>query len=343
MRLFVLALAAGAAFGQAPVPARAAAPETCDRACLEGFVNQYLDALLAHNPFGMPLARKVKFSENDVVLDLGDGVWNTITGVGTYKLYVADPESGQVGFFGTMRENSTPIALAVRLKIENRKITEIETVINRAGGGDGPPRGAARGGAAPAAAPLGPAQLLEAMGKPDAVFTETVPAGERVSRDALIAAGNKYFDAIEHGSADAAAFDKDCNRVENGAQMTNNPSRAAANLSWNPWALGCAEQIDSKIFSSYKRVYPRRFPVVDEERQLVFGFFMYQQPGDILSVESPGHGVYKMPDNAATPGFTESAQLFRIKAGKIRKMESLTLGIPYGMPNPFFKDDWRRP
>lgn len=336
MKPLAFALAAGLALGQARGPARAPAQlQTCGRACLEGFVNQYLDALVAHNPFGMPLARKVKFSENDVVLDLGDGVWNTITGVGTYKLYVADPQSGQVGFFGTMRENSTPIALAVRLKIENRKITEIETVINRNGGG-GPPRG---GGAAP----MGPAELLEAMGKPDAAFTETVPAGERVSRDALVAAANKYFDSIEKGSADAAAFDKDCNRVENGAQVTNNPSRPAANLTWNPWALGCAEQIDTKIFSSFQRVYPRRFPVVDEERQLVFGFFMYQQPGDILSVKSPGHGIYKMPDNAATPGFTESAQLFRIKAGKIRKIESLTLGIPYGMPNPFFKDDWRRP
>lgn len=331
MRLPILALVAGATFAQTPAP-----PAVCDRACLEGFVNQYLDALVAHNPFGMPLARKVKFSENDVVLDLGDGVWNTITGMGTYKLYVSDPQSGQVGFFGTMRENSTPIALAARLKIENRKITEIETVINRGGGGGGPP---GRG----AAPPAGPAQLLEQMGKPDAVFTETVPAGERVSRDALIAAANKYFDSIEHGSADAAAFDKDCNRVENGAQMTNNPSRPAAGLTWNPWALGCAEQINTKIFNSYRRIYPRRFPVVDEERQLVFGFFMYQQPGDILSVESPGHGTYKMPDSASTPGFTESAQLFRIKGGKIRKVESLTLGIPYGMPNPFFKDDWRRP
>jgi hypothetical protein len=322
VRLVAFALAAGVAFGP---PQTSAQPDTCDRACLEGFVNQYLDALVAHNPFGMPLARKVKFSENDVVLDLGDGVWNTITGMGTYKLYVSDPQSGQVGFFGTMRENSTPIALAARLKIENRKITEIETVINRGGGANNP------------------AQLVEQTGQPDAVFIETVPAGERVSHDALIAAANKYFDSIEHGSADAGAFDKDCNRVENGARMTNNPSRPAAGLTWNPWALGCAEQINTKIFNSYQRIYPRRFPVVDEERQLVFGFFMYQQAGDILSVESPGHGTYKMPDSASTPGFTESAQLFRIKGGKIRKIESLTLGIPYGMPNPFFKDDWRRP
>jgi hypothetical protein len=326
MKPAVLVALAGTMFAQAPA--------ACDRTCLEGFVNQYLDALVAHNPFGLPLARKVKFSENDVVLDLGDGVWNTITGMGTYKLYVSDPQSGQVGFLGTMRENSAPIALAARLKIENRKITEIETVINRGGGG-GPPRG---GGAAP----MGPAESLEKMG-PDAALNETVAPAQRIGRDALAAAANKYFDSIEHGSADPAAFDKDCNRVENGAQMTNNPGRPAAGLTWNPWALGCAEQIDTKIFNSYTRVYPRRFPVVDEERQLVFGFFMYQQPGDILSVESPGHGTYKFADAATQPGFTESAQLFRIKGGKIREIESLTLGIPYGMPNPFFKDDWRRP
>ncbi len=317
MKLLAFALAAGVALGQARGPARAPArapaqPDTCDRACLEGFVNQYLDALVAHNPFGMPLARKVKFSENDVVLDLGDGVWNTITGMGTYKLYVADPQSGQVGFIGTMRENSTPIALAARLKIENRKITEIETVINRGGGG-GPPRG---GGAAP----MGPAELLEAMGKPDAAFTETVPEAKRVPPDVLVGAANLYFDQVEIGIAAPEAFDRDCNRVENGAQVTNNPSRPSPNLNWNPWALGCAEQINTKIFSSFQRVYPRRFPVVDEERQLVFGFFMYQQPGDILSVESPGHGTYKMPDSAATPGFTESAQLFRIKGARFARL-----------------------
>jgi hypothetical protein len=222
-----------------------------------------------------------------------------------------------------MRENSAGIVIAARLKIENRKITEIETVINRT-----------------AAA----ATSLEQAGKPDAAFTEAAPAAQRVSRDALTNVANKYFDAIEKSSADPAVFDKDCNRVENGAQMTNSPGRPVpAGLNWNPWALGCAEQINTKIFGSYQRIYPRRFPVVDEERQLVFGFFLYQQPGDVLSVESPGHGIYKFPDSATTPGFTESAQLFRFKAGKIAGIDSVTLGIPYGMPNPFFKDDWRRP
>jgi hypothetical protein len=82
---------------------------------------------------------------------------------------------------------------------------------------------------------------------------------------------------------------------------------------------------------------------VDEERQLVFGFFMHQQPGDLLSIESPGHGTYKFPDAVTQPSFTEVAELFRMKVGKIRKMEGLTLNVPYGTPNPFFNDDWRRP
>ena len=76
-------------------PAKSAA--SCDRACLEGFVNQYLDAMVARNPYGLPLAPKVKFTENEQVIPLGEGIWGTASGLGTYKLYVADPQAGQVG------------------------------------------------------------------------------------------------------------------------------------------------------------------------------------------------------------------------------------------------------
>jgi hypothetical protein len=304
---------------------RLAGQAACDRPCLEGFVNQYLDALVAHNAFGLPLAQKVKFSENDQLLELGDGLWNVTTDVGTYKLYVSDPQNGQVGFFGTVRENGRPTALALRLKIENKKISEIETLVNRAGGGP-PPRGRgdAKGPPPPPPPPTGAAALEEM--KVDPVFQESVPANQRVSRDQLLKLANAYFDAIEQGNTPAGAFDPQCNRVENGVKN----------------ALACSDQIDSKMLSYIQTVYPRRPVVVDEERQLVFGFFMFQQPGDLLSVESPGHGTYKFPDSATQPGFTEDAQLFRIKDGKIRKTEALTLGVPYGTPNPFFNDDWRR-
>jgi hypothetical protein len=53
------------------------------------------------------------------------------TGEGTYKLHIADSDAGEVAFFGTIREAGLPAILALRLKIENRKISEIETIVAR--------------------------------------------------------------------------------------------------------------------------------------------------------------------------------------------------------------------
>src|SRR5215470_5813487 len=105
----------------------------CDRACLEGFVDKYLDAVIAHDPKLLPLTRNVKFTENGVRLEIGDSHWKTVTGKGTYRLFVTDAEAGQVTFIGTVREEArgpegTPSAIALRLKVRNRQITEIETL-----------------------------------------------------------------------------------------------------------------------------------------------------------------------------------------------------------------------
>ena len=312
---------------------KAKGPDLCDRPCLEGFVNQYLDALVAHNPFGgLPLASKVKFSENDQLLDLGDGLWNVTTGVGKYKLIVADPQSQQVGFLGTVLANDRPTTLALRLKLENRKISEIETLVTVSN----PPPPGAKG---PTPAPNG-AAALDAMGVPDSEFLQAET--QRSTREQLIAAANAYYDAMERGDAGLVQLDAQCNRIENGVQMTNSKSANVAVGGIDPRAMTCAEQISSKVLSNYQVVYPRRIPVVDEERQTVYGFFMYQQPGDVLEVQSPGRGVYKFSEANSQPGFVDVAQVFKIMRGRIRRMEALTSPVPYGTPNPFFNDDWRR-
>jgi hypothetical protein len=92
-----------------------------DRACLEGFVNQYLEALVAHDPTRLPMTPDVRFTEDDIALKPGEALWKTASGLGTYKLYFADPQAGQVGFFGTIRENGRPASLVLRLKVENRR------------------------------------------------------------------------------------------------------------------------------------------------------------------------------------------------------------------------------
>ncbi len=46
-----------------------------DRACLERFVNQYLDALAAHDPSKLPLTKDARYTDNGQTLKLNDGMW----------------------------------------------------------------------------------------------------------------------------------------------------------------------------------------------------------------------------------------------------------------------------
>ncbi len=202
-------LTAGMILG--PNPARAANGQTrgtmaapCDRACLEGFVDQYLTALVANDPSHLPVTKTVKFTENGQKLELGDGLWNTMTGKGTYKLSIADPDAGEVAFFGTIREAGLPAILALRLKIANRKISEIETIVARQPSG---------------------AESLEKLGSPNPVFLEAIPPAERATRADLIKTANMYFSGIQLNDGKGVyPFTDNCNRIENGMQTTNNPS-----------------------------------------------------------------------------------------------------------------------
>src|SRR5208282_1065924 len=116
-------------FGNAARAAgQSAAGTACDYACLTGMVDQYLAALVAHDPRKLPVTANAKFTENTIPLKLGDALWGTISGMGTYKVYFADPQAGQVGLDATIRENGTPAIFVLRLKVVDRKITEVETV-----------------------------------------------------------------------------------------------------------------------------------------------------------------------------------------------------------------------
>jgi hypothetical protein len=281
------------------IAARAADP-SCDRACLEGFMNQYLDAMVAHDPSHLPVTPNVKFTEDDVVLKLGDGLWGTASARGTYKEYFDDPEAGQVAFFGTMKENGHGIALALRLKVENRRISEAESVVVRN------PR---------------TFDMMEKAGAPDPVLLETVPESERLSRTQLTAIANGYFEAIEQGNGKVAAFDSECNRFENGMKTSG--------------ALGCSAQLDTQVFNYISRIFPRRYLVVDPDRQVVFGFFMFNHRGDVLWVNTPGEGKHDMMGAAKRPFSVDVGEAFRIKDGKIRKVEALMTALPYGAKSPF--------
>ena len=277
-----------------------AADPSWDCGCLEGFMNQYLDAMVAHDPSHLPVTPTVKFTEDDVVLKLGDGLWGTASARGIYKEYFDDPEEGQVAYFGTMKENGHGIALALRLKLEDRRFSEAESVVVRS------PR---------------TFELMERAAAPDPLLLETVPTSERLSRTRLTAIANQYFEAIEQGNGKVAPFDADCNRFENGMKTSG--------------ALGCSAQLDTQVFNYISRIFPRRFLVVDPDRHVVFGFFMFHHRGDVLWVNSPGEGKHDMMGAAKRPFSVDVAEAFRIKDSKIRKVEALMTALPYGAKSPF--------
>jgi hypothetical protein len=88
----------------------------CDRQCLYGYLDKYLDALKAKDPSRLPLAESVRFSENNVMMGIGDGLWNTISGIGDYDLRLADTETGNVGWYGVVDENGNLALMALRIR-----------------------------------------------------------------------------------------------------------------------------------------------------------------------------------------------------------------------------------
>jgi hypothetical protein len=320
----------------------------CDRACLEGFVDTYLDAWIARDPRRMPLAPNAKYTENGQRLEFGDGSWNTAKGKGTYRLFVTDASTGQVALVTTvMEDGATPATnlhsmLALRLKIVNRQITEAETIFVRpaANPGGAGARGAAAGAPGATTAkppPPPPAQRLEAMGVPHALFTTPIPPAERMSREDLIRVANMYFTGMQKNDGQGDyPFTSDCERFENASRSTNvetppnatRPDPKTASTYSSQWS--CLEQFQSGLIHFVTRIRDRRYVAVDPERGLVYSFvFFDHMAGRTRTYVRPADG--REITGGPTEIWTwEIAEIFRIEQGKIRRIEAILVRSPYG-------------
>ncbi len=221
-------------------------PLTCDRACLEGVMNQYLAAVVKHDPKGLPLSEDVTYTENDQVMKVGDGFWKTAEAVGSYKHYYADPEFGQVAFMGTMKEAGAPLLFSVRLRIELGRITEIESVYFRTGGG-------------------GPNNIagMESA-KVDDLWFKSIPPAQRASRQQMIATADAYFSGLQKNDGKGAngtgtyPFTNDCHRIENGSPTTNVP--AQPNQTPGPFQFDCMGQFQRGFYFVVQSIHHRRYP-----------------------------------------------------------------------------------
>lgn len=108
-----------------------AVAKTCDRSCLSGLISEYLNDMVAHNPSALPVTAHVRFTENGIVMKLGQGLWQTASGVGAYRQDILDVRGHTAAAQTVVQEVGKPVLFAVRLKENDGKISQIETIVVR--------------------------------------------------------------------------------------------------------------------------------------------------------------------------------------------------------------------
>jgi len=115
-----------------PREADAQSASACDRECLRGAITAYLHALVKHDASKLPFADKVRITEDskDKTVDKMDLV-RTVTRLRGYRQDFLDEREGIAGSDVVVEESGAPVLLVVRMKIQDEKITELETVATR--------------------------------------------------------------------------------------------------------------------------------------------------------------------------------------------------------------------
>ena len=295
-----LALIAVATFSWAG----AASAKSCNKACLEHIGTQYRTAYLAHDRKRAPFAAHVRFTENNIEMQLPDGTWDTVTREVGPALTISDPATGNVGIYTTILQNDTPGFLAIRLKVSQGKITEVEHVISTRRNLSSPPT------------PIGP---IEGFSHDPDLARPVIPP-ERMSRADLIRIANGYFSTLENNNGEirGTAFAPSATRFENGMKFPN-----------------IEQGFKSARYRFNERVRDRDFFLVDEVRGIVMARGYIDHKGRLdtytLTDGTPQKSVFREPQ---TWGLLE---MFKIKSGRITGIEATFVQTPYYMRSPWSK------
>ncbi len=278
-----------------------AQPVGCDKACLESIADQYRVAYLAHDPTLVAIATDVRFSENSVEMTFPDATWDTVTEELGPAQTISDPVTGNLAIFTAIMQNDTPGFLGVRLKVENREITEIEHIISTKRNLSSPPT------------PIGDHLAYEH----DPLINEIIPLENRLSREALMAHASGYFATLEHNNGEirGTCFAPEAIRRENGLLFRE---------------IEAGFKSGRYLFNEEVRNWPI---LVDEERGIAMsrGFIDHKGVLDeyTLTDGTPQKSVFREPQ---TWGFLE---MFKVKDNCIASVIATFVQSPYKMQSPW--------
>lgn len=185
----------------------------CDRAGLQAAVDAYLAAIEAKDPTKMPTSDSVKYTEVTVArgasVALGEGLWKTAQPV-KFSRSLLDVTGCETFTEVFITETSHPYVLGTRLAVKDGKITEIYTIATDEDDWN-----------------------FDASAYATCSESEdwsVLPEASRSSREALIAAGQAYFDIFSDKST-VVPWGNPCYRLEGGKGCT--PAMDKASTSCN--------------------------------------------------------------------------------------------------------------
>ena len=286
--------------------------ERCDKACLLALGDGFMTALAAQKPGDVPWARNVRFTENGVGIQVGEGIWGSIRSKSDTALRVADPVAGTYTWYGLIYDHDAPAWAGVRLKTVGAHVSEAEVIVARERN----------------PGPWGDPKKFTV----DARFESVVPAGQRSSRKQLIAAVQGYAESVQRNDGTLhARFEPGCTRTENGVVVSQGEVGSIGLVkSPGQYAQGCEAQLKLGLYRPVDRLRGRRVLGVDEERGLVmmasvadFGLAQRQYTlTDGRKVESDRfHAMAR-----------ELFEVYKVVGGRIQAVEAVSVDQPYGMP-----------
>lgn len=291
------------------IPASALSAEpVCDRQCLIDLAEAYMDALVAHDPQRVPLAKNIRTVENLKPIQPGSGLWRSASArPEQFKLFVPDVNAQQIGFIVVMKETSgngseIDIQVAFRLALQAGEIIEAEHLINHEIDENN----------------------IGNLQNPRLPLISAVPAAYKDSRDRLLSIGASYYDALVNSNGSLAPFGDDCVRHENGMQSSRNTVPENPMTDFAVFAsMGCEAQLNTQLYSYIDSIDFRRVEIADEQTGLVMGLSHFRQAmgkSEYRTMGVPGHEV--LTDDRESYDLA-AIHIFKIWGGKIHEVEAV--------------------
>lgn len=176
----------------------AAQAQDCDRQCLGDLITQYVNAMLAHDHTRLPLEQDAEYTEGGRVVELGEGAWQSITSLGTFRHDYLDTARQVAAAHIEFREGDIPVLLSLALHVDDGDISGIETIVHR----------------------VMPDSIFQpaVLDQPVRGMDRPLTAGERMSREDMVQIALRYTEGLRVGNfTDAGVpFAPETYRVENG-------------------------------------------------------------------------------------------------------------------------------